>query len=64
MNGFVIFLIMLIGFGLVLKTAIEFQKHRSYMFKNIAILKRQRISLIIGLIGAFILFVTLLIWVH
>ncbi|MGV3489018.1 MAG: hypothetical protein ACO1OC_10585 [Tuberibacillus sp.] len=60
MRGVFIFLIMLIGFGLMMRTIIEFQTQKRYNFKNISILKKQRVSLLIGLIGALIFFITLL----
>lgn len=61
MRGFFIFIIMLIGFVLVVKTAMEFLQHKRYMFKNISIMKKQRLSFLIGVIGAIILLITVII---
>jgi len=61
MRGFLIFLFIIIGLGLVGKTLFDLQGQKRYMFKNNSILKRQRISFLTGMIGVFLLVIVLLI---
>ncbi|WP_027725355.1 hypothetical protein [Tuberibacillus calidus] len=62
MRGLFLFLLFAIGLGLIGRTLLEIQNQKRYAFKNITILKRQRMTMVLGLIGVIILMMALTTW--